>query len=195
MILKKLLNSQTLKLFRDFKKKYKEIFDIAIYGSVIRNKTNINDIDIAIIFLNKEKLNKKLTLSQELRNNLKKFFNYDFDVRGVDIEDLFDSSFLAGKSIIAEGFLICKKKFLHEILGFKNFYVFSYSLNNLSSSKKVMFQYALHGRRGEKGLLEITNSISLGKGVVKVPLEHSEEFKEFFEKNKINYKIHKCLIY
>ena len=160
-----------------------------------RRKINANDIDIAIIFSSPEKLDKKLNLSQELRNKLKKIIDYDFDVKGIDIKDLLDSSFMARKAIIAEGFLITRKKFLHEIFGFKNYYIFSYSLKDLSPSKKVMFQYALRGRRGEKGIIEITKSVSIGRSAVKVPLEHSEEFKEFFEKNKIDYKINKGLIY
>ncbi len=195
MILKKFLNLQILKSFKDFKKKYKEIFDFAIYGSVVRKKINANDIDIAIIFSSPEKLDKKLNLSQELKNELKKIIDYDFDVKGIDIPDLLDSSFIACKSIMAEGFLVIRKKFLHEILGFKAYYIFSYSLKNLSPSKKVMFQYALRGRRGEKGIIEITKSVSIGRSAVKVPLEHSEEFKEFFEKNKIGYKIYRSLIY
>jgi len=195
MILKQLLNSQALKLIRDFKKNNKEIFDIAIYGSVIRAKIDFNDIDLAIIFSSPETLDKKLTLSQELRNKLKNLKDYDFDVKGVDIKDLLDGSFIAGKSIIAEAFLIIRKKFLHEILGFRNYYIFSYSLKNLTPSKKVMFQYALNGRRGEKGVVSFTNSVSLGRGAIKVPLEYSEEFKDFLEKNKIDYKINKSLIY
>jgi hypothetical protein len=42
---------------------------------------------------------------------------------------------------------------------------------------------------------QVSNSVSLGKGAVRVPLQYSEEFKEFFEKNKINYKITKILCY
>ena len=58
-----------------------------------------------------------------------------------------------------------------------------------------MFQYALKGRRGEKGILKITKSEQLGKGVIKVPLQYTEEFKSFFEKNKINYKNCMALVY
>ncbi len=195
MILKKLLNSRVLNSIKKFKSLHKEIFDIAIYGSAIRNKSKIRDIDIAIIFSQPEKIDKKLNLSQELKNKIKKFADLEIDVKGVDISDLLDSSFLARKAIIAESFLLLRNKFLHQILGFENYSVFSYSLKNLNKSKKVMFQYALRGRRGEKGLLEVTNSVLLGKGVIKVPLEYAEEFKEFFEKNKINYKIYNGLYY
>jgi len=195
MTLKKFLNSQVLKSIKDFKKKHSEIFDFAIYGSIIRGRTNVGDVDIAIIFSSPQKLEIKLNLSQKLRNELKKLTNLDLDIKGIDINDLSDKSFLAGKSIIAEGYLVIKKKFFCEFFGFNNYYIFNYSLTNLSMSKKVMLQYALHGRRGEKGIINDTKSSSIGKGVIKVPLESSEEFREFFEKNNINYKIHKCLLY
>ncbi len=195
MTLKKFLNSQVSKSIKDFGKKHEEIFDFAIYGSVIRGKINARDVDIAIIFSPPQKLEKKLNLSQKLKNELKKLTDFDLDIKGVDINDLHDKTFLAGKSIIAEGYLVIRKKFLYELFGFNNCYLFSYSLTNLSPSKKVMLQYALHGRRGEKGIIKITNSMSIGKGVIKVPLESSEEFKEFFEKNNVDYKIHKCLLY
>jgi predicted nucleotidyltransferase len=195
MISKKLLDSQALKLFKDFKKENKNIFDIVIYGSVVRNKIRVNDIDVAIIFSGLESVNDKLSLAQEMKSKLKDVMKYDLDVKGVDMGDFLDGSFLARNSILAEGFSVLRKKFLHEIFGFKNYYVFSYSLTNLSNSRKVMFQYALQGRRGEKGMMEITGSSSLGKGVIRVPLGYSEEFKDFFEKNKIKYKVNKILRY
>jgi len=195
MILSKLLSIQVLKLIKEFKKYHQEIFDVAIYGSAVRDKTDLRDVDFAIIFLQPETLEKKLNLSQELKNKLKNKFDFEIDVKCVDIKDLLDSSFLARTAIVAESFLITRKKFLHDILGFKSYFIFSYSLKNLNQSKKVMFQYALQGRRGEKGLLEITNSISLGRGVIKVPLQHAEEIKEFLEKNKIECKIYKVLCY
>ncbi len=195
MILKQLLNSQLLKLAKEFKKQHKEIWDIAIYGSVIRGKIIAKDIDVAIIFSSSEKLEKKLTLSQLLRGKMKKLIKYDIDVKGIDINDLFNSSFIARKAIIAESFLLIQKKFLHEIFGFENFWIFSYSLKGLNASKKMMFHYSLRGRRGQKGLLYLSKSISLGKGVIKVPLQYSEEFKEFFEKNNIKYKIYHGLLY
>ena len=195
MILKKLLNLQALKSIKEFKDKHKEVFDIAIYGSVVRGKIDFNDIDFAIIFSSKMKEDEKLSLSQELKSILKKSLNFELDIKGVDIFDLLDNSFLARKAIIAEGFLIIKNEFLHSLFGFDNYSIFSYSLKNLNNSRKVMFQYALRGRRGEEGLIALNNATLLGKGVLKVPLEHTQEFEEFFENNKIDYKIKHGLYY
>lgn len=195
MISKKLLNSQTLNLIKDFKKKRIEIWDVVVYGSFARGKINARDVDVAIILSSKTTLNKKLELAQELKYSLNKILKFKIDVKSIDLSDLIDPLFIARKAILAEGFSLTKKKNLAEIFGFEQFYLFSYNLNGLSHSEKVMFQYALKGRRGEKGLLKITKSEQLGKGVIKAPLQHSEEFKSFFEKNKINYKNCMTLFY
>ena len=195
MILKKLLNLQALSLIKDFKIKHPEIWDIAIYGSFVRKKIIASDLDLAIIFYSPTKLNKKLSISQELKQKLKKVINYNLDIKGIDISDLLDKRFLARQSIIAEGYLLFRKIKFTKLFVFDFFYIFSYSLKGLTQSKKMMFQYALNGRRGEKGLLKLLNAFSLGRGVIKVPVENSEEFKEFLEKNNISYKIYKCLLY
>ncbi len=195
VILKKLLNSQALNLIESFKKKYPEIWDIAIFGSLIRGKVVSRDIDLIIILNKLTKLQNKLNLSHELKQSLKKF--YETDIKTIDIKDIFDKNFLARQGIIAESYLIIRNKFLSELFGFKPYYIFQYSLKNLKTSKKIMFQYALKGRagRGQKGIISLKKCEHLGKGVVKVPLENADEFREFLEKNKASYKIYRGLFY
>lgn len=195
VILKKLLNSQALNLIKSFKEKHLEIWDIAIFGSLIRGKIVPRDIDLIIILNKSTKLQYKLNLAQELKQSLK--FFYETDVKTIDIKDIFDKNFLARQAIIAEGYLIIRNKFLSELFGFKSYYIFQYSLQNLKTSQKIMFQYALKGRKGrdQKGIVSLKKCEHLGKGIVKVPIESSEEFKEFLEKNKVNYKIYKGLFY
>lgn len=193
MISKKLLSLQELNLIRDFKEKYPEIYDIVIFGSFVRGKLDARDLDLAILFY-KAKLADKLRLAQELKQKLKDS-NYEIDVKGVDFNDLLDKDFIARQAIIAESYSLFKKKRLAELLGFSNYYLFAYSLKGLSQSKKIMFQYALKGRRGQKGIIETRNCRQIGRGAVMVPLENSEEFRDFLEKNRVNYKIHKGLFY
>lgn len=194
MILKKFLNTQALNLIKNFLKNNKEIYDIAVYGSLIRGKIKPSDIDLALIFLKDEKLDKKLSLAQDLKSILKNEIG-KLDIKSVSINDIFDETFLARKAILSEGFLIVRNKFLHELLGFRCYYLFSYNLKNLNQSKKIMFSYALNGRRGEEGILKRTSSEHIGNGVIKVKIEHSEEFMELFSKNNINYKYSKILEY
>lgn len=195
MILKKLLSSQALNLIKSFKKKYIEIWDIAVYGSVVRGKISARDIDFAIILAHKIGLNQKLQLAQELKHSLKEFLRFEADVKTIDLRDLMDPLFTARKAILAEGISLIKKKSLAKQVGFNSFYIFTYSLKGLSHTKKIIFRYALKGRRTQKGLLEINQCEQIGKGVIKVPLEHVEELKNFFEKQKIKYKANGCLFY
>ena len=196
MILEKLLSSQELKsIIKEFISINKEIWDIGIYGSVVRGKIDISDIDIIIILKNNLDLNKKLELSQKLKSKIKKIINFDMDIKCIDINDFTDNDFLARNGIIAESFLFNHKIYLAEIFGFKSFYIFEYNLSGLKKSEKQMFLYALNGRGGNKGLLQIMDIRHIGRGVIQVPLKYAEAVKEFLEKNHIKSKIKRALIY
>ena len=195
MISNELLNSQSLKLIKNFKEDNPKIYDIVAYGSVVRGKMLPKDTDLAIILHQKLSFDKKLGLAQELRHCLGKILKSEIDVKCVDMDDLTDPLFIARKAIIAEGLSMTRKKNLAEAFGFKPFYIFTYSLSGLSHSKKVIFGYALGGRRGQEGLLKLNKCEQLGKGAIKVPLEHAEEFKDFFEKQNVKYRVHMALIY
>jgi len=192
MILKKLLNLQALNSIKKFKKKNEEIFDIAIYGSAVKGKLDFNDIDLVILLNKKSSVSWKLKLSQELKNLLKNNIKYDLDVKSIDLYDLMDSSFIARQGIITSGYLILNKNNLSNLFGFNSSSIFKYNLKGLNNSKKTLFRYAMGGRNG-KGLLELKKGEQLGRGSIKIPSIHEEEFKEFFEKFKINYKIIRCL--
>jgi predicted nucleotidyltransferase len=179
---------------KSFASKHPDVWDICIYGSFVRGKTEIRDVDIAIIMKKPTSVENKLNLSQELKDQMK-VSRYEFDVKCVDIKDFLDPSFLARTGIIGEGFLILKGKRLSEILGFESYVIFTYNLKNLSNSEKTMLNYSLNGRRGEKGMIELRNCEHLGRGTLKVPIEHSEELKDFFERHKVKYKISKVLFY
>jgi len=192
MTLNEFLKSQRL-IFENFKNSNKCIWDIVIYGSIIRGKENPADMDIAIIISEKKLFAFKLELAQKLRQSLK-FQNLKFDVKVVDFDDFQDSNFLARQGIILEGFSVTRNKFLGEIFGFKQYCIFKYGLQNLSLTKKRVFSYALSGRYGEEGLKNSKKIEQLGRGVLKVPIQHSEEFESFLQHYGVDYKIEYCLI-
>jgi len=193
MILKDLLKSARLK--SELKKfKSEDVFDIVVYGSIIKGKEKVNDIDIALILKKKKKLNKKLKLAESFKRKLD-FLKADVDVKVIDIIDLLDPTFIARQPIIAEGFSLIKKKFLHELFGFSASVLFTYSLNKLTYSKKKMLYYALKGRRNQKGLLELRKGKQISNCVIEVPLEHSQEFKNLFNQHNIEFKTKNILIY
>lgn len=196
MTLKKLLESQELKsAIEGFISKNKKVWDIGIYGSFVRGSTSSNDIDWIIILKETAGVNEKLELSQSLKSIINKIIQLKIDVKCVDINDFSDEDFLARSGIIAETFLFKHNCHLAEIFGFGSFYLFIYTLEGLTKSRKQMFMYALNGREKSKGLLELRNIEHIGKGILKVPLGYVEEIKEFFAKNDVKYKIKKIMVY
>ncbi|MFH1638152.1 MAG: nucleotidyltransferase domain-containing protein [Candidatus Woesearchaeota archaeon] len=179
---------------KKFCKKNTSIADIAVYGSFSRGKLDAGDIDLAILLKQKEKLEKKLSLAQELRHLLSKKMGQDFDVKCLDFIDLTSKDFLAREGIISEGFLLIKNKQIAELFGFNSRAIFTYSLNNLSLSQKTTLRYILGGRRGSKGLLKERNGEQLGKGAISIPINHSDEFRELFDKYKVRYKARNAMI-
>lgn len=183
---KDLLKSQKLKSeIKNFKTE--SIFDIVAYGSVVRGKEKANDLDIAIILNKKEKLNEKLKMAAKLKDGLD-FLEIDVDVKTIDILDLLDPTFIARQAILTEGYSLLNRKFLHESFGFNAFTIFTYDLQNLTESQKKMLYYALKGRRGQKGMLKLKGGEQLSNCMIKVPIQHSEEFKSLMKKLKFNYE-------
>jgi len=192
MILNKLLKLQKLKSV--IKNTItKNIFDIVIYGSIVRGKEKYTDIDIAIIYKNKIAVEEKLLASQQLKNKLS-FLDCDVDVKTINMYDLLDASFLARQGIIAEGYSLTRNKFLHELFGFKAYYEYKYNISIRSESKKKMFYYALKGRRSEKGIAQKTDSVSISNCVLRTPIQSSSEIEEVFLLHKIPFKKELCLI-
>ncbi len=175
-----------LKKYLESEKKNKNIFDIIIYGSFVKGKESPNDIDIVVIFLNGE-LRERLDKIQEIKNKMKEL-NLKLDLKQILLKDLFSSDFFAKTGILLEGISIFKNKKLSEILGFKAYNLFCYSINNLTHTEKVKFNYILAGRNSSEGIIKNLKGERLVNSAIKIPIEKSLEFEEILKKNKINYK-------
>ena len=195
MILESLLKSQGLaQIAKKIKKSRKEVWDIGIYGSVVRGKREPNDLDLVIFLTKGISVEERLSLSQNLREDAKGIIK-NVNVEAVSLEDFFDSNLMEREGILAESYLLIQKKYLSEILGFKTFSVFRFGLIGLSNSQKTVFRYAINGRRGQTGILKEVKGEKIGSGAVKVPIESSERFKEFLETHKIKYKTETSMFY
>jgi predicted nucleotidyltransferase len=158
----------------------KDIFDIVLFGSASKSD-RYNDIDVAIILKVKKTLKEKLEISQQLRNLNP---DHELDVKVIEIDDLLDQNFIARQAILAEGISFQDNRYLHEKFGFKTYAYFNYDISKLTYSKKKTLYYALNGRT-TKGLFKEKNAVSISNTLIKVPLMHSSEFKDFF-------KLHGC---
>lgn len=170
---------------KNFQKENKSVCDILIYGSFVKGKGDFNDIDLMLIF-DDIPLKDRLQNAQNLKNILKKEIK-NVDVKTMNFKDFLDESFLARQGLLVEGKSLIKNKALSELLGFKGYSLFTYSLKNLDHNKKTQFTYALSGRNSE-GLLKLLKGLSLGRGVVQMPIENSIEFEHFLQRWGVNYK-------
>lgn len=161
------------------------IWDIVIYGSYTRGKTDARDIDIAIILSESTPLAKKMILCQELRHMLSQE-GYAIDVKAVDINDFLNVGFLGREAIFAEGRSLIKGDYLAERFGFTSYALVQYSLKRLTPSKKKMLYYALQGRKRGTGLLAKINGKILSKGILQLPIQHYEKLKALLSQHDID---------
>ena len=164
------------------------IYDIVVYGSIVKGKEKINDLDIAIIINKNKSLNTKLKLAQEFRK-LFSFLEIELDVKIIAFNDFMDKSFLARQAIISEGYSLLKNGYLSEQLGYKTYVFFDYNLTSLTNSQKKTFYYVLNGRRKDIGLLKKKGAIKISNNLIKIPIVNFYEFKELFKLHNIS-----CLI-
>ena len=171
------------KLYQNYKDK---IIDILLFGSSVKGKSSPNDVDIAIILKN--------TKEQEIISLIGKFsvyFNKDAHLNLVIIETILQNPIL--KTLLEEGISLIDQKQLHNKLGYESGYIFSLDLTKLNKSKKVLFSYALHGKKEQKGILKNLNCKLVGRAVFFIPINYVEEFKAFLELWNVDFFIMKVL--
>jgi predicted nucleotidyltransferase len=137
--------------------KNSNITDIIIFGSIVKSKISPGDIDVAVLV--KEK-------NLEIRNTILKLIP-DADVQLITIEDFENKIFL---SLIKEGYSIKNNQYMHEIYKIRPIKMYKYSLKQLTSSQKVMFE---RGIKTIEGLKRLSNSVVL------VPIEFTGKFESF----------------
>lgn len=161
-----------------------DILDIVLYGSAVKSKEEIRDIDILLIFLNK-KLKERIDIAQNLKSILRRKIK-SIDIKTINLIELFERDFLARQGILIEGYSLLHNIEFSKRLGFEGHALFTYNLKNLNHNEKTKFTYVLIGRNKE-GIIKQLSAKPLGKGAVRVPIKNSLIFEEFLKKWKINY--------
>ena len=177
------LKESSKRLYQDYKER---IIDILLFGSFIKNKLKPEDIDIAVLLKNTKQ--KELLI---LREKFASFFEVKVHLNLIMIEDILENALF--KALLEEGFSLMNDKPLSERIGYSSGAVFNFNLKKLQNSKKVLFSYALHGKKNENGVLNKTNGKGIGKGVVFIPPQFIDEFKEFLELWNVDYYMMKIL--
>ncbi|MBD3355029.1 hypothetical protein GF361_03515 [Candidatus Woesearchaeota archaeon] len=159
-------------------KKYKDIKDIIVFGSLVKDKHAPKDIDIAIV---KDK--KEISLVGEIKEIL--------DIKNIDIElikpeEIYQTRL--GLTLITEGFSIKNNKFLREKLNLSPMKIYIYEIKNLTQTKKVLFG------RGLNHVMKDAGATKLGAGSVMVPIEKSSGFEDFLDSWNLKYKTKEYLV-
>lgn len=132
------------------------------------------DVDIAVISSSKDS-----ALVGEIKTEIDKDVN-NAHVQVIAYEDFLKSKF--PYHAIFEGFSVKANAFLSKKLDLKKKAIYTFNLNELGQSQKVMLN------KGLRSLIKSTKSEKIGKGAVLVPVNSSGEFEDFFSQWKRRFK-------
>ncbi|MFH1637419.1 MAG: nucleotidyltransferase domain-containing protein [Candidatus Woesearchaeota archaeon] len=166
------------KSLKELLKRYKEIEDIIVFGSVVKGKAIPKDIDIALVVNKKDP-----SLVGEIKDQLK-LKNIDIEI--VKPQDIYQTRL--GTTLLSEGFSVKNCMFLRDKLALSPMKIYTYEIKNLTQTKKVLFG------RGLNQIMEETKATKLGSGSIMVPVGQSSKFEEFLETWDLKYKAREYLV-
>lgn len=172
-----------------YKKRKNEILDIILFGSAVKGKEKPNDLDILLLFMNKEDLD----AAYELRKKLEKFCA-EVHVTTKTYEGLFDKNFRARTVFLGEGYSLVRKEFISKGLGYTSISLFKYELKGFSQSKRMQLQYALYGRDKKSGISKELKLRKFADTIFFCTLENTEKLREFFEQWNIKFEQFQILL-
>ena len=159
-----------------FQENKADVLDIILIGSTVRGKESPQDIDILLLFKDKEDLECAYTVRKELEKlGLKKTFN----ILTKTYRSLISETFLAKEAFLSEGYSLITNKFVSEELGYHTFILFKYELKGFTQSQRMQFQYSLYGRKNQGGMLKKLSLIKFSDMILLSPVPHAEKTKEY----------------
>lgn len=166
------------KTAKSLAKQNDSIRDIIMFGSFLKGKKKVNDIDILIIF--EKSVNK--SFEREFKKKIIEIkSDYNLDINSVTISDFRNDSFIAKEGIFLEGISLLRKKTISKEQGFFSVAFVQYSLDNVKGSKRTRLYYALNGRNDQKGFLKTIAAKRFSQNSILFPYDKIEEVKEFFK--------------
>ena len=148
---------------------------------IVLVENNITEIYVILEKENKKTINEIKQISKEEKTIIKTIL----------VNELLYNKDI--KKILYNGLSLKKNKKISEITDTRPLVLVTYSLENLSHSKKTLFGYVLKGRENEKGLLGELKGSVIGRNNVLVPYENLKNLEEFMKYWKISYKKIRCL--
>ena len=122
----------------------------------------------------------------KIRKELEKYYK-NISIISKTKNSVIEPTFDARESILFEGISLISRKNLAKQYGFDSLGMFKYDLKKLNNTGKTKFYYALNGRSGSQGILDILNGIKLSDNIIFTNIDKIEPMKEFLDSWKINY--------
>ena len=147
-------------------KKYESIYDFVIFGSLVKDKMEPNDLDIAMVVNSPG-----ASFIGEIKTAI------DKEIRNAHLQVIQYPDFIKSKlpyQMLAEGYSVKEGAFIADKLGIYKKILYMFSLEGLTQVEKVMFNKALNS------LIQKTKSEKAGRGAVLVSVGSSGEFEDFF---------------
>ncbi len=160
-----------VKRLRKVLNKHKELEDIFIFGSVVKSELKANDVDIALLINDKNKI-------QEIKKEVKQSVK-NAHITLLDKDSIYSQLWLV---LIREGFSVKKNKFLHGLYKIKPMVLYKYNLKKLTNVQKVQFT------RGLDNFIKESNAKKLTRSVILVPITHQNMFENLLETWSLKYE-------
>ena len=170
-------------------KKTKNIEDVLLFGSALREKRKPSDIDILVLFKTEVVVEELHLIRKEIELHYR-----NVQVVARTLKNISDTSFDARESYLFEAKSLITQKNLAEECGFSALGMFKYKFDDWTKLQKTKFYYALNGRGKSDGVKQLLNCIRLSDNVLLVPLNNIDEFKDFLESWKLKYIFSPLLI-
>ncbi|MCL5009773.1 MAG: hypothetical protein M1433_02230 [Candidatus Parvarchaeota archaeon] len=128
--------------------------------------------------------------NEDLEDKARRIFGNDIEF--TDFFDIFEKRMLKE---LSDSMSIFYNEPLIERLGLHELTEISYDLTKLGQSKKMLFNYALLGRRGNDGILQSIGGRRLGKSMIMLPSEHEKDAEDFVKKWDVKYSKRRVLVF
>jgi|SRR3989344_4727768 len=164
-------------------KKYlnKNIVDILLFGSMARGKYDVKDIDICVIFREKQDVSLINALSNILENK-----GINAHISMLVIDEFFTRPHSLIRTLLKEGKSLLTNKDLSENLGLEINALYIYNLTSLKKSDRVKFTYLIRGRNDE-GFVRKNKGYFLAPSCFVIPIAHDHEIKQILELWNVKY--------
>ncbi len=154
------------------------LFDIVVIGSAEKGKESLKDVDVALIFKARERV--------EETNKLARQIDRSVHVSHIFLDELYTQPLW--HSVLREGYSVSSEKKLLDLLGMAAFGLFTYSLKGMKPNIRSRFSQVLSGYKSEP-VLKQTEAVVLTPGAVLVPITKVEKFRSFLEYWKASYTL------